>query len=165
MPEFWFYLIPKPYKNIFFFQICFRLLKVEEDMAFDNDEVYLECSCAPWKQWWLRNAPPLCPKKQLTTTKDNPAFPYSQIRPASILSQESHRICRWLPCSLASIKPRLPSFSLRHSSLTNVLPIAKLYPWLTGAYCLSHFIKRGLVLRGFIFSLKDSIRWKINSWQ
>ena len=40
MPEFWFYLIPKPYKNIFFFQICFRLLKVE-DMAFDNDEVYL----------------------------------------------------------------------------------------------------------------------------
>lgn len=72
----------------------------------------------------VQKYPSLCSKKQSTTTKDNPAFPYSDKRPTSTLSQES-------PKSKASplgLYENSGLFSLRHSSLISALPIAKLYP-------------------------------------
>lgn len=90
----------------------------------------------------------------------------------------SHEAPGWPPCLSASIKPKPPSSSSRHI-LRDLCSIAttwvKSYPdWLV--YFVFHtFLKRGLVLEGFIYSLKnkmcigksaaDDIEWRKNSWQ
>ena len=94
-------------------------------------EVYFE-------QQWVRNSCTyLCSWKWLSSRHT-----LASHRPGCLHSSSYLPYCRWLACLPASIKPQVPPFSLRHSSLVNFLSSRIIHMQssleLSSALCLLH---------------------------